>query len=69
MDSKITIDNHSFVFTTAYVQNINDPRSVMYVFKCKYCDVSFNSFENGLPVKIAQKCISDEEKIIKDILE
>ncbi len=57
-------ENKSIIFTNHVFYN----NSAIFI-KCKYCNLTFSNYNDYTETMILPSCISEEEKIIKDLLE
>lgn len=75
MDKIYNLHNHSLVWLSCSIDsghfNKNDTSyPVIYtVYTCKYCNSEVKLFGHSSPLDLIPDCISDDEKVIKDILE
>ena len=65
--SDMGIDGHVFIFTNVSVND--ETKDFIFRFKCQYCNLETVNDDMEFPEVFDQKCISDDEKVIKDILE
>lgn len=57
----------SELFTNHYFYTA-DCKSTNYI-KCKYCNLTYSNYNDYTETMILPSCITEEEKIIKDLLE